>query len=117
MAGIDPALLRPGRLDQLVEMGLPTRAERADILGRMLSRVQLGGDKGAVIRAVASATDGMSGADLKAVCTEAGMLAIEERDEADHISRANLMAAIAIHAPRCQHSRGRTGGVEARGAD
>ena len=78
---IDPAILRPGRLDQLIYIPLPNEASRLDILNATLknspvsSKVDLG--------FLAKHTHGFSGADLAEVCQRAAKLAIRESIEAD----------------------------------
>jgi len=73
---IDAALLRPGRFDELLEVRPPDAAGRRQVLrihtrGMALAAdVDLGG--------IAGRTDGWSGAQLSALCREAGMLALRE---------------------------------------
>ncbi|KAF6821262.1 ribosome biogenesis atpase rix7 [Colletotrichum sojae] len=60
---IDPAVLRPGRLDKLLFVDLPTEDERVEIL-RTIVRNGIGGTEGAEIEAIARRCKGFSGADL-----------------------------------------------------
>jgi len=76
---IDPALLRPGRFDRTVEIGLPDRTARAEILrvharDRPLNDVDLSW--------VAGQTEGFSGSDLAALLREASLTALEDRLDA-----------------------------------
>lgn len=75
---IDPALRRPGRFDQEVEVGIPDADSRADILAKQLARMNK--EKCALldedVRSVAAKTHGYVGADLAALCREAVMKAI-----------------------------------------
>ncbi|GJE85652.1 AAA-domain-containing protein [Phanerochaete sordida] len=77
---IDPAMCRPGRLDKLLYVDLPTADERAEIVRTVTRRVPLGEPAGAVraeIEAlVRTRCDGYSGADLAAVVREAGVCAL-----------------------------------------
>lgn len=73
---LDPALLRPGRFDRFIEVPIPNEDGRMEILKIHTSSMSL--DEEVDIRLVASLTEGASGADLKAICTEAGMFAIRE---------------------------------------
>ncbi|KAA1467212.1 AAA-domain-containing protein [Dentipellis sp. KUC8613] len=78
---IDPAMCRPGRLDKLLFVGLPSPAERAEIVRTLVRRVPLAGagvgaDGAAVEALVRERGDGYSGADLAAVVREAGVLAL-----------------------------------------
>ncbi|GAQ78888.1 proteasome regulatory complex ATPase [Klebsormidium nitens] len=74
---LDPALLRPGRIDRKIEFPNPTEESRADIL-RIHSR-KMNLTRGIDLKKVAEKLPGASGAELKAVCTEAGMFALRER--------------------------------------
>lgn len=62
---LDAALLRPGRFDYMVYVPLPTLEDRVAILSLLLEKT------GADSEAIAAVTAGFSGADLKALCTEA----------------------------------------------
>jgi 26S proteasome regulatory subunit T4 len=76
---LDPALLRPGRLDRKIEIPLPNESGRVDIL-KIHSKPMT--KKGEIeYEALAKITDGFNGADLRNVCTEAGMFAIREQRE------------------------------------
>lgn len=74
---LDPALLRPGRIDRRIEFPPPTLAARTDIL-RIHSR-KMNLTRGINFRKIAEEMTGSSGADMKGVCTEAGMYALRER--------------------------------------
>lgn len=77
---LDPAILRPGRFDRLIEIPLPDEKGRAQIFAIHTRRMNLGSDVS--MEELAALTEGASGADIKAICTEAGMFAIrEERSE------------------------------------
>ncbi len=73
---IDPALLRPGRFDRLIYVPLPDLRAREEIFRVHLSRVKKKGRMD--YRRLASLTQGFSGADIRAVVTEAGMMAAKE---------------------------------------
>ncbi len=74
---LDEALLRPGRIDRKIEFPNPTDEARLDIL-KIHSR-KMNVRRGVDLLAVAEEMTGASGADMKAVCTEAGMYALRER--------------------------------------
>jgi 26S proteasome regulatory subunit T6 len=74
---LDPALLRPGRIDRKIEFPPPTVEARADIL-RIHSR-SMNLTRGIDLTKIAEKMNGCSGAELKGVCTEAGMFALRER--------------------------------------
>ena len=73
---IDPALLRPGRFDRAVEVGLPDRTAREEILAVHARDRPL---RGVDLSALADRTDGFSGSDLAALLREASLAAIEDR--------------------------------------
>uniref|UniRef100_A0A3B3X9S1 AAA+ ATPase domain-containing protein n=1 Tax=Poecilia mexicana TaxID=48701 RepID=A0A3B3X9S1_9TELE len=72
---LDPALRRPGRFDKELEVGVPGSAERADILQKQLSPVPCSATA-AELTQLADAAHGYVGADLAAVCKEAGLRAL-----------------------------------------
>jgi 26S proteasome regulatory subunit T4 len=67
---LDPALLRPGRLDRKIEIPLPNEASRLEILKIHASSVTKRGDID--YESVVKLADGFNGADLRNICTEAG---------------------------------------------
>ena len=76
---LDPALLRPGRLDRKIEIPLPNESGRIDIL-KIHSKPMT--KKGEIeFEALGKITDGFNGADLRNVCTEAGMFDIRAQRE------------------------------------
>ena len=87
---LDPALLRPGRFDRFIEVPLPNEDGRREIL--KIHTRNMAFDEEADVDLLADLTDGLSGADLKAVCTEAGMFAI--RDKRDKITVDDFMKAV-----------------------
>jgi proteasome regulatory subunit len=77
---LDRAILRPGRFDRLIEVPLPDEDGRETIFRIHTRNMNVSDDVD--FESLGRATDGMSGADIKAICTEAGMFAIrEERTE------------------------------------
>jgi proteasome regulatory subunit len=75
---LDRAILRPGRFDRLIEVPLPNEEGREQIF-RIHSRDMNVSDDVDYER-LARVTEGMSGADVKAICTEAGMFSIRDRE-------------------------------------
>ncbi len=71
---LDEALLRPGRFDRTIEVPLPNKESRKDILKIHTKKMKI--DEKLDFDKLSSLSEGLSGADLKAVCTEAGMFAI-----------------------------------------
>jgi transitional endoplasmic reticulum ATPase len=78
---IDPALLRPGRLDQLIYIPLPDEKSRLSILNAALRKSPVAPDVD--LPFLARNTHGFSGADLTEICQRAAKLAIRESIEAD----------------------------------
>lgn len=78
---IDPALLRPGRLDQLIYIPLPDEPSRVSILKAALKKSPVAPDVN--LNYLASKTHGFSGADLTEICQRAAKLAIRASIDAD----------------------------------
>jgi len=86
---LDPALLRPGRLDRKIEIPLPNEASRLEILKIHSGTVTKRGDID--YESVVKLAEGFNGADLRNICTEAGLFAI--RDDRDYILEEDMMKA------------------------
>jgi 26S proteasome regulatory subunit T4 len=86
---LDPALLRPGRLDRKIEIPLPNEASRLEILKIHAGSVTKRGNID--YESVVKLADGFNGADLRNICTEAGLFAI--REGRDYILDEDLMKA------------------------
>jgi 26S proteasome regulatory subunit T4 len=86
---LDPALLRPGRLDRKIEVPLPNEQARLEILKIHAAPVNKGGDID--YEAIVKLTDAFNGADLRNVVTEGGMFAI--RDDREYINQEGLTKA------------------------
>jgi len=72
---LDPAIVRPGRLDRLIHIPAPNQEGANDIFKIHTKRMRL--DK-VDVKKVISKMDGMTGAEIRAVCTEAGYFAIRK---------------------------------------
>lgn len=72
---LDPAILRPGRLDRLIEVGYPDEKGRLEIFKIHTSKMSL---KKVDLQKMAAKCENMSGADIHSICTEAGYFAIRE---------------------------------------
>ncbi|CAH1764070.1 11378_t:CDS:2 [Entrophospora sp. SA101] len=86
---LDPALLRPGRLDRKIEIPLPNEQGRLEILKIHSAPITKHGEID--YEAIVKLTDSFNGADLRNVCTEAGMFAI--REERDYVVQEDFMKA------------------------
>lgn len=74
---LDPALLRPGRIDRKIEFPNPDEDARASILKIHSRKMNL--TRGIDFNKIASQLNGSSCAETKAACTEAGIFALRER--------------------------------------
>jgi len=86
---LDTAIVRPGRLDRLIEVGLPAEEGRMEILKVHTQNMNL---RKVILKEVAAKTENFSGAELQAVCTEAGYCAI--RDNREHVTHTDFLHAI-----------------------
>uniref|UniRef100_A0A8C0ISN3 Proteasome 26S subunit, ATPase 6 n=1 Tax=Chelonoidis abingdonii TaxID=106734 RepID=A0A8C0ISN3_CHEAB len=87
---LDPALLRPGRLDRKIHIDLPNEQARLDILKIHAGPITKHGEID--YEAIVKLSDGFNGADLRNVCTEAGMFAI--RADHDFVVQEDFMKAV-----------------------
>ncbi|MCL2141947.1 MAG: proteasome-activating nucleotidase [Methanimicrococcus sp.] len=87
---LDPAILRPGRFDRMVYVPLPDKEGRETILKIHAAKMTLSDQVD--FSELARRTDGASGADLKAIVTEAGMFAV--REEKLSIEKIDFLNAI-----------------------
>ncbi|MFZ2071392.1 MAG: CDC48 family AAA ATPase [Halobacteriota archaeon] len=76
---VDPALLRPGRFDLVIELPMPDERARCEIFKVHTKKKPI--TKGIILEELARMTEGFTGADIEAVCNRAAMLAIREFDE------------------------------------
>ena len=74
---LDEALLRPGRFDRIIKIPLPEEDARMKIIKIHTSKMSVA--KGIDYKNLIAETEGLSGADLRALCVEAGMNAIKSR--------------------------------------
>ena len=92
---IDPAILRPGRLDQLIYIPLPDELSRLSILKSNLRKTPVSKDVG--LEYIGKMTKGFSGADLTEICQRAVKLAIRENIENDIKREKARQAAVSIN--------------------
>jgi transitional endoplasmic reticulum ATPase len=86
---LDPALLRPGRFDRIIEIPLPDAAGRLEILKIHSRKMQLAGVD---LNEITAMTEKATGAELQAVCREAGMIAV--RRDAAAVERRDFVDAV-----------------------
>ena len=89
---LDEAIIRPGRLERLIEISIPNEEGRYDILKIHTKKMKL--EKDVDLKEIAKKTEEFSGADLKALTTEAGYLAIKKNKK--KISQKDLIDAIKL---------------------
>jgi transitional endoplasmic reticulum ATPase len=77
---LDPAILRPGRFDEIVEIPAPDEEGRREIFAIHLRNKPLG--RGISVMELASRTDGFGGADISSVCTRAARRAVRRAVQA-----------------------------------
>jgi transitional endoplasmic reticulum ATPase len=89
---VDPALLRPGRFDELIYVGVPDQSGRRHILGIQTARMPLDADVD--LDAVAARTDRFTGADLEDVVRRAGLVALRRSRDTVSVTMADFDAAL-----------------------
>ncbi len=87
---LDEALLRPGRFDRIIEVPIPNYEARLEIFRIHTARMSV--EEGLNLETLAMKTELATGADIKSICTEAGMFAI--RDNRDVVSMADFERAV-----------------------
>ena len=87
---LDTALMRPGRLDRKIEISLPNEQGRLSILKIHSRSITKHGEID--YEAIVKLSDGFNGADLRNVCTEAGMFAL--RGKRDYVIQEDFMKAV-----------------------
>ena len=93
---LDPALLRSGRLDRKIELPHPAEDARAGILQIHSRSMQVckDGNQAVNFEEIARCTDDFNGAMLKAVCVEAGMIAL--RRGATELQHEDFMEGVSV---------------------
>ena len=86
---LDPALLRPGRFDRLIKIPLPDLVSRLEILKIHSQKMHL---SNVSLETIAALTENSTGAELQAICREAGMMAV--RREATAVGMIDLINAV-----------------------
>lgn len=77
---LDPALMRPGRLDTILYVGLPDPAAREEIFKIRLNKMDIWDDASLSAASLAGLTDGYSAAELVSICERAGYATLEEQE-------------------------------------
>lgn len=87
---LDPAVVRPGRLDRLIYIPVPSKEARLDIF--KIHSKNMTFDKKMNFELLVARMENFSGAEIKAVCTEAGYFAI--REERTSVTKEDFLKAI-----------------------
>ncbi|XP_059779533.1 ATPase family gene 2 protein homolog A isoform X1 [Balaenoptera ricei] len=99
---IDKALMRPGRIDRIIYVPLPDAATRREIFNLRFQSMPVSNDVD--LNELILQTDTYSGAEIIAVCKEAGLLALEEDIQAKSITKKHFTRALSIVTPRLPES-------------
>jgi proteasome regulatory subunit len=86
---LDKAITRPGRFDRKIDIGLPNEESREDIFKIHTKKMKTRKIEYPIL---SKETDGLNGAEIKAICTEAGLIAIRSRKKS--IGMEELVEAI-----------------------
>jgi transitional endoplasmic reticulum ATPase len=89
---IDPALLRPGRFDELVYVPIPDLAARQEIFRSHTAHMAL--DQDVDLNKLAQITDRFTGADIAGACMKAGLYALRENPEARWVTMEHFFRAV-----------------------
>ncbi|MEE9551006.1 MAG: CDC48 family AAA ATPase [Candidatus Binatia bacterium] len=89
---IDPALLRPGRLDEMVYVPVPDQKARVDIFRSHTKGMSL--DRDVDMEKLSDITDRFTGADISGVCMKAGLYALRENAEAKRVTMEHFFHAV-----------------------
>lgn len=97
---IDRALMRPGRIDRVIYVGLPEKEARVDILGIHTKKTPLHEDVN--LDQIATATERYSGAELAALAREAAFCAMEEDPNISCVSHRHFQQALELIQPQIE---------------
>lgn len=95
---IDKALMRPGRIDRIIYVGLPEMNTRREIFRIKLKKMPLADDVN--LEKLVELTDGYSGAEIQAVCQEAALKALEESLESNEVYWKHFEYSLKLVKPR-----------------
>jgi len=95
---IDKALLRPGRIDRILYVGLPQSEARREILKIKLRAMPISEEVD--MEKLVQMTEGYSGAEIQAVCHEAALRALEQSFDAEEVKWVDFEHALESVPPR-----------------
>jgi len=97
---IDPALLRPGRLDRMIYVALPDSNARKDVIQIRFRNMRIEEEVKNRIDELVKMSEGYSGAEIVAVCNEAALFAMQENIDIDAVAWRHFQQSFAILKPR-----------------
>ena len=101
LRALDSALLRPGRFDEVIEVGMPNAQDRAEIL-RIMAKGAGGRTRATALaddvdlEAIAEQAEGLTGADLRELLSSAGMATLRRDVNATSIEQSALVSALRL---------------------
>ncbi|KAJ2841206.1 AAA+-type ATPase, partial [Coemansia erecta] len=93
LENIDPAILRPGRIDRKIYVGLPDKSTRMAILDIQFRGMECAPNVD--MNELVSKTDGFSGAEVVSLCQEAGMKAMSDDPDATCVEMCHFLGCLA----------------------
>jgi len=94
---IDPALLRPGRFDEIVYVPIPDAKARLEILRSHTRKMAL--DRDVDLKKLVEITDRFTGADIAGVCMKAGLFALRDNPNARSVTMEHFFRAVKEEIP------------------
>lgn len=91
MDRIDPSILRPGRISQILEIKLPDCSTRLDLIRGFFSRMECHELSSNDLLALASKTEGLSGAEIEAKVRECALFTLRENIDSKMVSLTKLI--------------------------
>ncbi|TIC37459.1 AAA-domain-containing protein [Wallemia mellicola] len=88
---IDPALMRPGRLDRIIYVGPPEQEARKQLFALRLAKMTV--EEGIDLDELSKMTQGCSGAEIVSICQDAAMRAMQESLNAEHVKKQHFIDA------------------------
>ena len=101
-SALDPALLRPGRLDRLVYIPMPNKESRKEILKIHTRKIPLESQE--ILEELANQTENYSGADLESLCREAVISSLRENIDQRNVAERHFTEAFKIVLPSVDES-------------
>jgi transitional endoplasmic reticulum ATPase len=109
---MEPALLRAGRFDSIIEFPLPSMEERVEILETYLKTLPFRSEVD--LRALAGMTDGWTGADLESLCKKAVLQLLEESFHREETPDFTMQTISTVHFEQATGKNGATPATRAR---